>query len=121
LATDAYHYAGDRSFNKPTVLVTNEHSASNAEIFAEMYRRLGLGSIVGTPTAGAVIGTVRWTLLNGITFRLPIHTITTPEGDNLEGVGRAVDTHAEQPPGVWAHGHDYQLDAAVACLLATLA
>lgn len=43
LATDPYHLSGNRTLNRPTVLVTNEQSASNTEIFTEMYRRLGLG------------------------------------------------------------------------------
>jgi Tol biopolymer transport system component/C-terminal processing protease CtpA/Prc len=117
LSTDAYHHSGNRALNKPTVLVTNESSASNAEIFAEIYHRLGLGKIVGKPTAGAVIGTIDRTLLNGMRFRLPTYSISTLEGENLEGTGRKVDVEVNQPPGAWARGRDYQLDAAVETLL----
>jgi C-terminal processing protease CtpA/Prc len=120
LSTDAYHYSGNRALNKPTVLVTNENSASNAEIFTEIYRRLGLGTVVGKPTAGAVIGTVERTLLNRITFRLPLYSISTPEGENLEGIGRMVDVDASLPPGEWARGQDRQLDVAVATLIESL-
>ncbi|MCG8348147.1 MAG: S41 family peptidase [Chloroflexales bacterium] len=120
LATDAYHFSGSRALNKPTVLVVNEHSASNAEIFTEIYRRLGLGTIVGRPTAGAVIGTVSTRLLDWTIFRLPRFYVTTPEGEDLEGAGRAVDMDVEQPLGARAQGRDHQLDAAVATLLAVL-
>lgn len=120
LSTDAYHHAGSQALHKPTVLVTNERSASNAEIFTEMYRRLGLGKVVGKPTPGEVIGTIDRTLLNGIVFRLPHYSASTPEGEDLEGTGRAVDVEVDQPLGAWAHGHDYQLDAAVATLLESL-
>jgi C-terminal processing protease CtpA/Prc len=121
LSTDEYHHSGNRALNKPTILVTNEQSASNAEIFTEIYRRLGLGKVIGKPTAGAVIGTINATLLSGITFRLPTISISTPEGENLEGTGRAVDIDVTQPLGMWVQGKDYQLEAAVESLLESLA
>lgn len=120
LSTDAYHHSGNRALNKPTILVTNQSSASNAEIFTEIYRRLGLGKVVGKPTAGAVIGTVDRQLLNGVFFRLPFISISTPEGENLEGAGRAVDRDVAQPLGAWGRGHDFQLEAAVQTLLESL-
>ncbi|KPV43202.1 hypothetical protein SE17_44340, partial [Kouleothrix aurantiaca] len=40
---DAGYASGNRLLNKPTILVINENSYSNAEIMAESYRRLGLG------------------------------------------------------------------------------
>jgi Tol biopolymer transport system component/C-terminal processing protease CtpA/Prc len=120
LQTDPYHFSGNRTLKKPTVLVTNESSASNAEIFTEIYRRLGLGKVVGKPTAGQVIGTINWWLLNGSYFRLPIYSYSTLEGENLEGTGRKVDIDVAQPLGEWAAGRDHQLDAAIASLLETL-
>jgi len=120
LTTNSYHYSGNRALNKPTVLVTNERSASNAEIFTEMYRRLGLGKIVGQSTAGAVIGTIDWPLVNGLFCRLPLYAIRTPEGENLEGKGRAVDVEVAQQLGEGSLGRDQQLATAVATLLADL-
>ncbi len=120
LATDPYHLSGNRTLNRPTVLVTNEQSSSNAEIFTEMYRRLGLGRVVGKPTAGKVIGTVNRALLNGSYVRLPMYAYTTPDGENLEGIGRMVDRRVAQPAGGWQAGIDAQLDAAVQELLAAL-
>ena len=38
---------GQRSLEKPTILVTNQHSLSGAEDFTEGYRALGLGKVVG--------------------------------------------------------------------------
>jgi C-terminal processing protease CtpA/Prc len=120
LVTDPYHLAGNRSLNRPTILLTNEGSASDAEIFTEIYRRLGLGKVVGKPTAGRVIGTINWWLLNGSYFRLPIYSYHTPEGEDLEGTGRTVDIDVERPLGEWAVGRDRQLDRAVEALLNTL-
>jgi C-terminal processing protease CtpA/Prc len=120
LVSDPYHFSGNRTLNRPTVLVTNESSASNAEIFTEIYRRLELGQVVGKPTSGAVIGTINVGLLNGSYLRLPIYSYHTPEGEDLEGTGRSVDILVERPVGEWAAGRDRQLDSAVEALLANI-
>jgi C-terminal processing protease CtpA/Prc len=115
---DAGYFHGNRVLNKPTILVINEGSGSNTEMFAESYRRLGLGKVVGRPSAGAVIGTIDHKLLDDTTFRLPRIKIATPEGEDLEGTGRTVDIDVSLPVGEPARGADRQLDAAVAALLA---
>jgi tricorn protease len=117
---DDAHLAGNRVLGRPTALVTNEHSGSNTEMLSESYRRLGLGPVVGKPTAGAVIWTWSTRLLDGSLLRLPRMRITTPEGEDLEGRGRPVDVEADKPLGEWARGIDRQLDAAVAALLARI-
>jgi tricorn protease len=117
---DAGHLAGNRVLNKPTVLVINESCFSNTEMFAEGYRRLGLGKTVGRPTAGAVIWTYGHPLLDGNYIRLPYLKVATPEGEDLEGKGRAVDVDVSLPMGEPARGKDHQLDAAVATLLAQI-
>jgi Tol biopolymer transport system component/C-terminal processing protease CtpA/Prc len=114
---DAGHLAGNRVLNKPTVLVINERCFSNTEMFAEGYRRLGLGKVVGRPTGGAVIWTTSTRLLDGTWFSLPRIKVATPEGEDLEGTGRAVDVDVALPVGEPARGKDSQLDAAVATLL----
>jgi len=115
--TDASHLAGNRVLDRPTVLVTNERSASNTEMLSESYRRLRLGKVVGRPTAGAVIWTYRIQLLDGAWLRLPQFYVVTPEGEDLEGRGRPVDVEVARPLGEWAQGRDRQLDVAVATLL----
>jgi C-terminal processing protease CtpA/Prc len=114
---DAGHLAGNRVLNKPTVLLINERSFSNTEMFAEGYRRLGLGKVVGRPTGGAVIWTFSMRLLDGTWFSLPRIKVATPEGEDLEGTGRAVDVDVPLQVGESARGKDSQLDAAVATLL----
>jgi C-terminal processing protease CtpA/Prc len=117
---DAGHLAGNRVLNKPTVLLINERSFSNTEMFAEGYRRLGLGKVVGRPTGGAVIWTFSMRLLDGTWLSLPRIKVATPEGEDLEGTGRAVDVDVSLPVGEAARGKDSQLDAAVATLLEQL-
>ena len=117
---DSSHIFGNRVLNKPTVLVTNEASSSNAETFSESYRRQGLGKVVGRPTAGAVIGAFIRRLIDGSSLRLPQLRVTTPEGEDLEGRGRPVDIDVPLRLGEWRYGRDAQLEAAVRALLADL-
>ncbi len=112
--------AGNRIIEKPLILVTNEHSGSNTEMFSEGFRRLGLGTIVGKPTAGAVIWTWGWQLLDGTSFRLPRMRVGTLDGENLEGAARPVDIDVDRPLGEAARGVDSQLDTAVSELVAQI-
>lgn len=107
---------GQRALNRPTVLVVNEHSLSDAENFTEMYRRSGAGPVVGVPTAGWIIFTSGTTLADGSTLRLPAWSVLTPDGQDLEMHPRPVDVHVENPPGAFERGEDPQLDAAVRAL-----
>ncbi len=55
---------GQRALEKPTVLVTNQHSLSDAEDFTEGYRTFKLGKVVGEPTSGWIIFTSNATLFD---------------------------------------------------------
>ena len=109
---------GQRSLEKPTVLVTNMHSLSDAEDFTEGYRSLKLGPVVGEATAGWIIFTSDVTLLDGSsTVRVPFERITDQHGNDMEMHPRPVDITVERPIGESYTGRDSQLDAAVAELL----
>jgi C-terminal processing protease CtpA/Prc len=109
---------GQRSLEKPTVLVTNMHSLSDAEDFTEGYRALKLGPVVGEPTAGWIIFTSDIPLLDGqSTVRMPFERITDMNGNAMELHPRPVDVLVERPVGESYTGRDSQLDAAVATLL----
>jgi len=112
---------GQRALGLPTVLVTNRHSLSDAEDFTEGYRALGLGRVVGEPTAGWIIYTWNTTLVDGSTIRLPRMKVTDMQGRNMELAPRPVDVHVERPVGESYAGKDTQLDAAVKELLAQVA
>ena len=61
----------EKAFTKPVVLLINQNSYSDAEIFPAGFRALGIGKIVGVPTPGYVIGTYGGQLVDGTSFRLP--------------------------------------------------
>jgi Tol biopolymer transport system component/C-terminal processing protease CtpA/Prc len=111
---------GQRALERPTVLVTNQHSLSDAEDFTEGYRTLGLGKVVGEPTAGWIIYTSNLSLIDGTIMRMPFIRITDHEGKDMELHPRPVDVAVERPIGEWYTGKDSQLDAAVRTLLGTL-
>ncbi len=73
------------TWHKPVVLLVNERSVSNAEIFAHAFRNLKRGVIVGMPTYGGVISTRNIRLLDGSFFRIPLRGWwTLPKGKNME-------------------------------------
>jgi C-terminal processing protease CtpA/Prc len=104
---------GQRALERPTVLVTNQHSLSDAEDFTEGYRSLKLGKVVGEPTAGWIVFTWNSNLFDGTTFRLPRQRILGSDGKDMELHPRQVDVQVTRPIGETLTGRDSQLDAAV--------
>jgi C-terminal processing protease CtpA/Prc len=108
---------GQRALELPTVLVTNQHSLSDAEDFTEGYRTLGLGKVVGEPTSGWIIFTSNVPLIDGSIIRLPFIRITGQDGKDMELNPRPVDVLVKRPVGESYTERDSQLDAAVRELL----
>lgn len=108
---------GQRALERPTILVTNQHSLSDAEDFTEGYRALKLGKVVGEPTAGWIIYTWGTTLIDGSSFRLPRQKIQDGAGTVMEMNPRRVDAPVTRPIGESLTGKDSQLDTAVRELL----
>lgn len=118
--TPARTVLGQRALNRPTILVTNQHSLSDAEDFTEGYRTLRLGQVVGEPTAGWIIYTWNQALIDGTNFRLPRMKITANDGTNMERNPRPVDIEVTRPIGETLTDRDSQLDVAVRELLKQL-
>ena len=106
----------DRKWTRPLVLLINNRSYSDAEIFPSAFRTLSLGKIVGQATGGHVIGTTSLRLIDGSIFRLPRTGVFTVGGVNMEKVGVSPDILVEENPTQWAKGIDVQLDRAVEVL-----
>ncbi|MBI2806372.1 MAG: PD40 domain-containing protein [Planctomycetes bacterium] len=106
----------DRKWHKPLVLLINNRSYSDAEIFPHAFRTLGLGKLVGEPTGGFVIGTRNIKLIDGSTFRTPRIGVHTLKGVNMEKEGVRPDILVEPHPDDLARGIDVQLQRAVEVL-----
>ena len=105
-----------QAFFGPMVVLQNERSASDAEMFPDGFRRLGLGKIVGVPTMGAVIGTGSFTLLDGSALRTPGSGVFTAEGQNMENYGVPPDIYQDNAPSDFLSGHDRQVEKAIEVL-----
>jgi tricorn protease len=109
-------------FFGPKIVLQNWRSASNAEMFPAGFRALGLGKVVGTPTAGAVIGTGSYRLIDGSTVRTPGVGVflADPKRTNMENYGVQPDMLVDNLPEDNLAGRDRQLEAAVGELMKQL-
>ncbi len=111
---------GQRSLEKPTILITNRNTLSDGEDFTEGYRTLKLGKVVGEPTAGWIVFTSGIALLDGTILRIPFIKITTNEGVDMELNSRPVDVPVKRAAGESYQNKDSQLDTAVKELLSQI-
>jgi tricorn protease len=109
-----------KALEKPMALLINNYSASNSEIFAEGFRKLKLGKIIGEPTSGAVIGTASYYLIDGTKIRRPSWGAYTTEMEDTEIIPRQPDILVENLPDDFLNGRDPQLVRAVEELLKEL-
>jgi tricorn protease len=106
------------AFFGPMVVLQNERSASDAEMFPDGFRALGLGKIIGVPTMGAVIGTGSYTLLDGSSIRTPGSAVFTAKGENMENYGVQPDIWVDNGPADFLSGNDRQIEKAIEVLRA---
>ncbi len=107
------------TWDKPIVVLCNQNSFSNAEIFSHAIKNLGRGKLVGTPTAGAVISTGATSIMDMGTLRLPHRGwFLAKTGEDMELSGAVPDAIVWPNPGEMPQGVDRQLDKAVAILQA---
>lgn len=115
-------YPQDRTiyatWNKPIVVLCNQNSFSNAEIFSHAVKTLKRGQVVGVPTAGGVISTGATGIMDIGTLRLPFRGwYLIEDGEDMELHG-AVPHHIVWPmPGDTAQGKDVQIAKAIDVLL----
>jgi len=110
------------TWRKPIVVLIDQRSFSNAEIFAHAIRSLGRGRLVGVQTAGGVIST-------GGARVMDLGFIRTPgrgwflrgDGQDLEQNGARPDVEVWPEPGDAGKGIDRQLEKGVEVLLEEVA
>ena len=105
------HYA----FRGHMVVLVDQETASDGEAFADGFRRLGLGPVIGVRTWGGEI----WLsssnrLSDGGLARAPMDGVYGPEGEWLiEQIGVVPDMVVDNLPHATFNGSDAQLDAAI--------
>ncbi|MCI0684704.1 MAG: S41 family peptidase [Gemmataceae bacterium] len=108
-----------QTWNKPIVVLCNQNSGSNAEIFSHAVKTLGRGQLVGISTAGAVVSTGAVGVMDVGILRLPFRGwFTIGDGEDMEKHG-AVPHHVLWPePCALPQGRDAQLAKAIEVLRA---
>ncbi|MCB5247508.1 MAG: hypothetical protein LHW57_05740 [Candidatus Cloacimonetes bacterium] len=109
-----------RAWTRPSIVLADENSFSDGEIFPTVYQELKLGKVVGRPSSGSVIGTWQYNLLDGSSMRLPGSGWYKLDGTNMEGTGVEPDIVIEISPEDEIAGNDTQLRRAVEEILKEL-
>ncbi len=103
------------AFRGHMVVLVDQNTASDGEAFADGFRRLGMGKVIGMRTWGGEI----WlgasnVLTDGGHARAPSMGVFGPEGEWLiEQIGVIPDIEVDNLPRATFDGHDAQLDAAI--------
>ncbi|MBI5772226.1 MAG: PD40 domain-containing protein [Verrucomicrobia bacterium] len=105
-----------RAWEKPVIVLMNEHSYSNGEMFPYAMRQRGLARLVGMPTPGYVIWTTEFRLVDGTGARMPGGGVFRMDGTNMENHGEKPDIQIWLTPDDWVAGRDPQLDKALELL-----
>lgn len=104
---------GPQPFHGRIVVLTNEHSHSAAEMVASFAKQNRLATLVGTRTAGEVLGGANFKLAGGYVLRMPVAGWYTWQGECIEGKGVEPDMIVENSPESLATGVDTQLQKAL--------
>ncbi|MEW6304929.1 MAG: S41 family peptidase [Verrucomicrobiota bacterium] len=106
-----------RAWDKPIIVLMNEHSYSNGEMFPDAMRARGLAKIVGMPTPGYVIWTSSMRLVEGTGARMPQSGVFRLDGTPMENLGEKPDVLVPLTTEDWLANRDPQIDKAIEMLL----
>ncbi len=103
-------------FYGPLVCLINESSASDGDIFPYMFKKAGMGPLIGKRTWGGVVGiSGHGPLIDGGTIFVPEFATADTNGQYaIEGHGVDPDIEVEKDPKSVLSGHDPQLERGVA-------
>ncbi|MCP4214884.1 MAG: peptidase S41, partial [bacterium] len=106
---------------KPSIVLMGEGNYSNAHGFPYVYKKLGIGKLVGMPVAGTMTS-VWWETLqdSSLYFGIPMVGRKDEKGRYLENLQLEPDYKVAMDPAVVVTGKDQQLEKAVEVLLETL-
>ena len=100
----------------PIIVMMDETSFSNAEMFPEAMRARKLAKLVGHRTPGYVIYTGGFPLVDGTNARMPGTGVWRVDGSSMEDNGVKPDFEVDISPEQFLSGQDPQLDKAIQVL-----
>jgi tricorn protease len=117
--TTGYRPYPQALFHGHLICLLDENSASDGDIFPAMFKKSGLGKLVGKRSWGGIIGiTNRGMLIDGGTVNVPEFGNTEPGGEwTIEGRGVEPDVVVENDLPALLQGKDPQLETAIDLLL----
>jgi len=104
---------GPQPFHGKIVLLVNEWTNSAAEMVTSFAAEHDLATIVGTKTAGNVLGAANFKVGSGYWVRLPIFGWYTSRGESLDGKGVTPHIGVDVDPRQLISGIDQQMDKAL--------
>jgi tricorn protease len=106
----------------PKAMIINEYAGSGGDYMPWMFRRHGIGPLIGKRTWGGLVGIGGYpVLIDGGSVTAPHFAFYTPEGQwEIENHGVAPDIEIEVDPKAWRQGRDPQLEKAVEVVLEAL-
>ena len=112
----------DSVFLGPMVALLDGNSASDGDIFPYMFRKAGLGPLIGKRSWGGVVGIQgRGPLIDGGTIFVPGSGLTDENGNwVIEGYGVDPDIDVDNDPKSEIEGRDPQLERGITEVMARL-
>jgi len=103
----------------PKAMIINEYAGSGGDALPWMFRRAGVGQLVGKRTWGGLVGIYDYPpLIDGGMVTAPRVAFFNPEGEwDVENRGVAPDIEVELDPKAWRAGRDLQLEKAVEAVM----
>ena len=109
------------SIQGPKVMLINELAGSGGDMLPWMFRKFGLGKLIGKRTWGGLVGMLGFPeLMDGGWITAPNLAIWTGDGFVVENVGVPPDIEVEQTPALVIQGHDPQLEKAIEVVMEEL-
>jgi tricorn protease len=107
------------SHQGPKCMLINGEAGSGGDIFPYLFRKAGLGKLIGMRTWGGVIGIAKNPpLIDGGRITVPFITFYETNGTlTMEGHGVDPDIEVVDDPALMVDGSDPQLDAAIEHML----
>ena len=104
-------------FYGKVVVLCNEYSFSDAEVFSSGFKVRKLGTVIGKQTLGYVIAIRSYPLIDGGWIRQAFLGMWEMDGTHLESLGAVPDILVENTPEDELAGKDRQLEKAIETLL----
>jgi tricorn protease len=107
----------------PKVMIANQMSGSGGDALPWLFKKAGIGTLVGVRTWGGLVGIGGYPrLIDGGSVTAPRWALYGTTGEwEVENHGIAPDVEVEQDPALTRQGHDPQLERAVQIALDGLA